>query len=181
MLIGFIVVIIMILVIVGLMSTGNGTDGNTGVYSSQIKKIEVLINSLETEGVMYHGLHNNFTKFNANYLQGTNIAKELYTDSDASLNVPMDKNHWANLPVDFNCDGIVESNTTSYLGAGRGVFLLKGYVPGNQMALLVNSCKNTNTNYTEIRIVRQINFTYNKKFDTMLEQALMNYNFYYGA
>jgi len=186
MLIGFIVVIIMVLVIVGLMAVGNSNSGKVGVYSAQIKKLSVFVNNIESEGVIYHGLKNNFEGFNANYLQSKKIGKELYTDSDADVPLTMTKQNWDNLPADFDCDGTDEADTVDYLGKGKGVFLLKGTEAGNQKAFLIHSCNGNGTTkpYTEIRIigVKAANKTYDPKFDQMLENVLMTTNsFYYGA
>lgn len=181
MLIGFIVVIIMILVIVGLMSVGNNSQGKTGVYETQIKKIKVFLNDIQSEAVIYHGMKNDFNGFNATYLNSVGIGKELYVNSSASLAHPMTKNNWEGLPDDFNCDGKSDSNTTDYLTDGRGVFIFKGYTPGNQKAILINSCDKTSKSYSEIRFVKDKAATYDPEFDKLFENELMNYNFYYGA
>jgi len=188
MLVGFIVIIIMVLVIVGLMSVGNNADNKTGLYETQIKKIKVFINQIESEAILYHGLKGTFNGFNPNYLQAHNIGKELYTDSDADLynGDPMDGNHWEGLPSDFNCDGTadVDSNgkgTTDYLGAGRGVFLFKGYEPGNQKAIIINSCTNNNNDYSKLIIVKYRNQTYDPNFDVLFEKEMSNYGTFYGS
>lgn len=181
MLIGFIVVIVMILIIVGLMAIGNEGGGDTGLYSTQIKKLKTFINNVESEAVLYHGMNNNFNGFNAKYLNSVKIGTELYSDNVADTATPMTKANWLGLPSDFDCDGVAEANNVNYMGAGRGVFLFKGYIPGNQKAMIVHSCNTESETFSKIIIVKERTSTYETLFDEMLEMELSNYGNFYGA
>lgn len=183
MLIGFVIIIVMILVIVGLMAIGTSGGDDTGIYSAQIKKVKVLINNIESEAIMYHGLKDTYKGFNAEYLSKNGIGTELYTNNSSDVSVTMNKANWDNLPTDFDCDGTEEDTTVDFLSADYGgVFLFKGYEPGNQKAIIVYSCTDiTGDNYAQIKFVQQKTKTYNTKFDEMLELELTEQDTFYGS
>lgn len=183
MLIGFIVVIIMILIIVGILALGIGSGDETGTMNTQVKKIRLLINNIESEAIMYHGMNNSYKGFSASVLSKNNIGTDLYTNNSADLLVPMTKDNWENLPDDFDCDGTNEGNDVDFLGGSNGgAFILKGYIPGNQKAIIVYSCTTSTGDYAQIRFVNQRNNrTYNTEFDKMLENELSEKDTFYGS
>lgn len=183
MLIGFLIVIIMVLVIIGYFALGMGGNDETGTISTQVKKIKLLVNNIESEAVMYHGMNNSYNGFNAIYLAKNNIGTELLSTTSSDLVVPMTKNNWENLPDDFNCDGVSEGNDVDfYTSNGGGVFLLKGYIPGNQKAIIVYSCTTSSGDYAQIRFVNQrSNKTYSPAFDKTLENELSEKDTFYGS
>jgi hypothetical protein len=133
---------------------------------------------------MYHGMNNSYAGFNAKYLSSVNIGGELFFDNPADVDLAMTKTNWENLPDDFNCDGTNEADTVNFLGGNfGGVYLLKGYVPGNQKGILVYSCQDvTGTDYAQIRFIKQKTGTsYSIKFDEMFEAELSDKETFYGS
>lgn len=97
MLIGFIVLIVFLLVIVGLMSSSSLSNDSSGTkYITEAKKIQVMLSNMENESQFYFARDETFNGIGIKYYENIGFHPELIVPQDPSGS--MSKNDWENWP-----------------------------------------------------------------------------------
>jgi hypothetical protein len=114
MLIGFIAIIVILLVIIGVMSTGTNSEGNAGKYATEVKKVQTLISNMKNEAKFYYLKTDSFKDISMKYYKDIGFADNVMVNSEDADHEDMNSNDWDGWPS----SGITDPYTGSYIKLG---------------------------------------------------------------
>jgi len=176
MFVGFIAVIVILLIIVGLMSTGAISGSKNSNYIAEAKKVQAMLSNMNNEGSFYYSqASETFSGIDMNYFVRTRFAPTLMVTNNPGMNED-DWDGWPTIDtgeeLDADNDGILDSPYT-------GAYIKLGGTPGDQMRVIVTPINNGNQ--AGIFILKKKENTIPEEYIKILEATLANDPSYIGG
>jgi len=176
MFVGFIAVVVILLIIVGLMSTQSLSGSQNSNYIAEAKKAQAMLSNLANEGSFYYSqADESFSGIDMNYfVHGRFAPKLMVTD-----NPGMDQDNWDGWPtidtgeaLDADNDGVLDSPYT-------GAYIKIGGTANDQMRVIVTPINNGKQ--AGIFILKKKDNTLPTEFVKIFESVMANDSTYIGG
>jgi hypothetical protein len=167
MFVGFIAVVVILLVIVGLMATGSLGNSQNSSYITEAKKVHTLFSNLHAESKFYYiEGGESFSGINMDYFVRTDFAKSNMIINNPGMN-EADWEGWPTVDVgsdqDANGDGVLDSPYT-------GPYLKLGGTAGEDFRIIVTSI-NDGT-HAGFFLLKKVGTTVPPEYIKILEKTL---------
>jgi len=176
MFVGFIAVVVILLIIVGLMSTGSLSGSQNSNYIAEAKKVQALLSNVASEGSFYYTQGDeSFSGIDMNYYANSNFAPTLLVTDNPGMN-EADWEGWPTIDknerLDADGDGILDSPYTE-------PYIKLGGTAGDQMRIIVTPINDGKQ--AGIFLLKKKNNTLPADYVRILEQTLANDPAYIGG
>ncbi len=123
MLVGFIAVIVILLVIIGLFSSNLLSSNSKGAqYVTEAQKVNIMLSNMNGQAKFYYGGHGSYKDISVQYFKDIGFKEAKIVNQDPSGS--MDSDHWENWPT-----GVTSPYTGPYIELGGSA--------GGQLRILV--------------------------------------------
>lgn len=177
MFVGFIAVVVILMVIVGLMSTGALSSSNNSTFISEAKKAHEMISNMNGEAKFYYvGASETFTGIDTDYFVRANFAPSHLVVSNPGM-IMADWEGWPSTidpggKYDLNNDGILDSPYT-------GAYVKVGGIAGDDLRILSHSLNDGNN--VGFFLLKRKNNTIDPKFIKILEKEMASDSEFIGG
>ena len=177
MFVGFIAVVVILMVIVGLMSVGALSGSNNSTFIAEAKKAHEMISNMNGEAKFYYvGASETFTGMDTDYFIRANFAPSHLVVSNPGMAMA-DWEGWPSIidlgsKYDVNNDGILDS---PYIGS----YVRIGGIAGDDLRILSHSINNGNN--VGFFLLKKKNSSVDPKFIKILEKEMSSDSEYIGG
>jgi len=175
MFIGSMAVVVILLIVIGLMSSGSLSGSTNSSYITEAKKVQALMSNLGSEGLYYYTQGNeSFSGIDMKYFLRSRFAPELMVPTSN-----MDKDDWDGWPtidkgeeLDADNDGELDSPYT-------GPYIKLGGTAGDEMRIIVTPIDNGK--HAGLFLLKKKENSIPEDYVNILEKTLANDPAYVGG
>ena len=176
MFVGFIAVVVILLIIVGLMSTGSLSGSKNSNYIAEAKKVQAMLSNINNEGSFFYSKKNEtFSGIDMDYFVDSKFAPNYMVTDNPGMNED-DWDGWPTIDqgeaLDANDDGVLDSPYT-------GAYIKLNGTPGDQMRIIVTPINNGKQ--AGVFILKKKVNTIPEEYVKILESTLANDPSYIGG
>lgn len=177
MFVGFIAVVVILLVIVGLMATGTLGGSQNSSYITEAKKTHTMVSNMNGESKFYYvQAGETFLGLNMDYFVRANFAPQNLVTTNPGMN-SADWSGWptsldADSKYDVNNDGVLDSPYT-------GPYLKVGGVAGDDLRIIAHSI--SDGNYVGFHLLKKNGSSLSDDYIKILEKQLASDPEYVGG